>query len=91
MPRVFGRDARKLTFRGADEIAALHAEFLDDQPDLSANDRSTIFRAGVLGESPPACFYEAFDCLLEERRTLRELESKKRHVPRARRPQLAGH
>lgn len=75
MPRVFGPNARRLTFRGAGEIAALHAEFTDDQPDLSATDRSTIFRAGALGESPPACFYEAFDRLLEERRTYANLKA----------------
>lgn len=68
MPRVFGRKARQITLRGAREIVALHAEFLDDQPDISANDRSTIFRAGALGEVPPACLYEAFDRMLEVRR-----------------------
>jgi len=77
MPRVFGRDARRLTLRGAGEIAALHAEFLDDRPDISANDRSTIFRAGALGESPPACLYEAFDRLLEQRRAYANLKATK--------------
>jgi hypothetical protein len=68
MRRVFGLDARRLTLRGAGEIEALHAEFLDDQPDISAKDRSTIFRAGAHGESPPACLNEAFDRLLQQRR-----------------------
>jgi hypothetical protein len=71
MPRVFGHDARQHTLRGAREIAALHTEFLNagSQPDMSANDRLTIFRAGALGKNPPACLYEAFDRMLEERST----------------------
>jgi hypothetical protein len=79
MPMVFGHEARRLTLRGAGEIAALHAEFLDaeNQPDISANDRSTIFRAGALGESPPACLYEAFDRLLEQRRAYANLKATK--------------
>jgi hypothetical protein len=75
MPRVFGHGARRLTLRGAGEIAALHAEFVDaeNQPDISTSDRSTIFRAGALGESPPKCFYEGFDRLLEQRRAYSNL------------------
>ena len=72
MPKVFGHYARRHTLRGAREIAALHAEFrgADSEPDMSETDRLTIFRAGALGESPPACLHEAFNRLLEERRTL---------------------
>ena len=73
MPKVFGDKARRITLQGAREIAALHAEFQDDQPDISANDRSAIFCAGALGESPPACFYEAFDRLIELRRAYSNL------------------
>jgi hypothetical protein len=77
MPSVFGHEARRLTLRGAAEIAALHAEFLDaeNQPDISASDRSAIFRAGALGESPPACLYEAFDRLIELRRAYANLNA----------------
>jgi hypothetical protein len=79
MSKVFGCDARRHTLRGAREIAALHAEFLDaeTQPDISANDRSTIFRAGALGKSPPVCLYEAFDRVLEERREYASLKASK--------------
>jgi hypothetical protein len=77
MPRVFGDNARRITLRGAREIAALHAEFLDDQPDISAADRSTIFRAGALGEGPPACLYEAFDRLLDQRRAYANMKTLK--------------
>jgi hypothetical protein len=78
MPLVFGHEARRLTLRGAAEIAALHAEFLDaeNQPDISASDRSAIFRAGALGESPPACLYEAFDRLIELRRAYANLNTR---------------
>ena len=69
MPKVFGPNARWYTLRGANEIEALHAEFqdADDMPDMSANDRSTIFRAGALGEGPPACLNEAHNRILKER------------------------
>jgi len=79
MPKVFGDDARRHTLRGAREIAALHVEFLDaeNQPDMSASDRSAIFYAGALGKKPPACLYEAFDRLLEERRQYANLKASK--------------
>ncbi len=69
MPKVFGPNARWYTLRGANEIEALHAEFrdADDKPDMSANDRSTIFHAGALGERPPACLSEAHNRFLRER------------------------
>jgi hypothetical protein len=75
MPRVFGNNARRITLQAANEIGVLHAEFLDDQPDISASDRSAIFHAGALGESPPDCFYKAFDRLLEERQTYAMLKT----------------
>jgi hypothetical protein len=71
MPRVFGRSARRLTLRGAQEIAALHMEFkIDgDEPDMSSDERSTIFRAGALGEGPPSCLNEAFNRLFKKNST----------------------
>ena len=70
MPRVFGRNARRLTLRGAKEIAALHIEFQEvgNEPDMPPNERAMIFRAGALGESPPTCLNEAFNRLLKDRR-----------------------
>jgi hypothetical protein len=82
MPRVFGNGARRLTLRGAREIAALHAEFLDaeSQPDLPVPDRSEIFRAGAFGESPPVCLHRAFDRLLERRKFYAKLKADQKVV-----------
>jgi hypothetical protein len=82
MPRVFGNGARRLTLRGAREIAALHAEFLDaeSQPDLPVPDRSEIFRAGAFGESPPVCLHKAFDRLLERRKFYAKLKADQKVV-----------
>lgn len=69
MPKVFGRDACRLTLRGARQIAALHLEFSneDNEPDITPQERSAIFRAGALGESDPACLRAAFDRMIKER------------------------
>jgi hypothetical protein len=63
MPKVFGQYARRYTLRGAREIAAVYCEFrdADGEPDISASNRSAIFRAGALGEAPPRCLNEAFE------------------------------
>jgi hypothetical protein len=77
MPKVFGRNARCYTLRGAREIEALHDEFrdADDKPDMSANDRLMILRAGARGESPPACFTESYNRILKERDAYLRLSS----------------
>jgi hypothetical protein len=69
MPKVFGRSARRLTLRGAKQIAALHSEFSneEDEPDITPMERSAIFRAGALGEVAPACLQTAFERMLRER------------------------
>jgi hypothetical protein len=69
MPKVFGREARRLTLRGAKQIGALHVEFSneDNEPDIMPQDRSAIFRAGALGESDPACLRVAFERMIKER------------------------
>jgi hypothetical protein len=62
MPKVFGKKARLLTLRGAKEIESLHSDFCDegDEPEISATQRTSIFRAGALGEPPPACLQTVF-------------------------------
>jgi hypothetical protein len=69
MPSVFGLDAAKLTRRGAKQIAALHQEFsaIDSEPDIPAEKRTTIFRAGALGEDITWLLQEAFEQMLNER------------------------
>jgi hypothetical protein len=70
MPRVFGSKARQMTLRGAKQIAALHAEFCaeGDEPDISAVERTAIFRAGARGEAAPAVLQAAFQRMLDARR-----------------------
>ena len=64
MPMVFGTRARQMTFRGAREILALHDQLsalMDgDEPDLSANCRVCIFRAGALNLVMPDCAKREF-------------------------------
>jgi hypothetical protein len=69
MPKVFGREACRLTLRGAKQIAALHVEFSneDSEPDITPQERSAIFRAGALGEREPACLQAAFHRMIQER------------------------
>jgi hypothetical protein len=69
MPRVFGPDAARLTLRGAQQIAALHEAFseIDSEPDIPAEMRTAIFRAGALGEDISRLLREAFKQMLEER------------------------
>jgi hypothetical protein len=71
MPKVFGSVAAKLTLRGARQIADLHAEFLElgSEPDISAEERSAIFRAGALGKRIPEVLQEAFNRMLERSRS----------------------
>ncbi len=63
MPKIWGRRARAMTLRGASEILALHrvlgVQFEDDEPDLSADCRYRIFRAGALGRNMPKCAIDA--------------------------------
>ena len=70
MPKVFGSKACKMTLRGAKQIAALHAEFCaeGDEPDISAVERTAIFRAGALGEAAPAVLQAAFHRVLDARK-----------------------
>ena len=69
MPKVFGREARRLTLRGAKQIATLHVEFSNEEsePDITPQERSAIFRAGALGERDPACLQTAFHRMIKER------------------------
>jgi hypothetical protein len=69
MPQVFGRQAARLTFRGAKQIAALHAEFseTDGVADISAEERSEIFLLGARGKCTPAFLQKSFNRMLEER------------------------
>jgi hypothetical protein len=69
MRKVFGPDAARLTLRGAKQIAALHEAFsaIDSEPDISAEKRSAIFRAGALGEGISGLLQEAFERMVEER------------------------
>ncbi|MCA1456707.1 hypothetical protein I6F35_26410 [Bradyrhizobium sp. BRP22] len=70
MPKVFGWKACKMTLRGAKQIADLHAEFCaeGDEPDISAAERTAIFRAGALGEAAPTVLQAAFHRLLDGRK-----------------------
>ncbi len=72
MPKVFGPKARRMTFRGAEQIAALHAEFCDegDEPEISSIERTAIFRAGALGEAAPVCLQTIFSRMMEARREM---------------------
>jgi hypothetical protein len=70
MPLVFGEKARRMTMRGARELLILHEDLsglIDgDVPDLSANCRACIFRAGATNQEMPHCakqeFLESFGC-----------------------------
>ena len=70
MPLVFGSQARDIILRGAREILVLHKEFSGitegDEPDLSAQCRYHIFRAGALSAEFPPCakeeYRECFSC-----------------------------
>jgi hypothetical protein len=74
MPLVFGSQARNLTLRGARQILRLHEElmplFEGDEPDMSAQCRYHIFRAGASGSEIPDCakaeyqqwYLEAYPC-----------------------------
>jgi hypothetical protein len=59
MPKVFGAKARGMTLRGARQILRLHSQLQDQfqgfEPNLSAECRYTIFRAGALKLNKPAC------------------------------------
>src|SRR3954451_3121857 len=70
MPKVFGPKARRMTLRGAEQIAALHAEFCgeDDEPDITSSERTAIFRAGALGEAAPLCLQATFSRMMETRK-----------------------
>jgi hypothetical protein len=68
MPKVFGGKACRMTLRGAQQIAAVHAAYVDDdEPDITALERTAIFRAGALGEAAPPILQALFDRLLLER------------------------
>jgi hypothetical protein len=69
MPKVFGRDAYRLTLRGAKEIIALHRDFSGDEADITPDERLAIFRAGALGEIAPTCLQAAFDRMIKDRRS----------------------
>jgi hypothetical protein len=64
MPRIFGSKACAMTLRGALQIMRLHSELAvqleDDEPDLSADCRYAILRAGALGLELPTCAGMAF-------------------------------
>ena len=78
MPKVFGAKARKLTLKGCKEIALLHLDFFrdnEDEPEISAEERTTIFRAGAMGQPAPTCLQAAFERLLQERNSLRSTKS----------------
>jgi hypothetical protein len=64
MPVVWGARARGMTIRGAKEIAALHNSYINqtdcDEPDLSPECRTEIFRAGAMGDRLPSSAKEAF-------------------------------
>jgi hypothetical protein len=66
MPAVFASAARRHTLRGAKQIASLHEEFEEDEPDITPGERSEVFRAGAMGEAGPACLQAAFRRVLME-------------------------
>jgi hypothetical protein len=59
MPKVWGPNARRMTLKGAIEIASLHRHLrkqLKDEcePDLSLEDRLAILRCAALGQGMPS-------------------------------------
>ena len=70
MPLVFGSKARDITLRASRELLILQQELSEmmdeDEPDLSASCRDSIFRAGVSNAEMPNCakreFRECFGC-----------------------------
>ena len=74
MPKVFGAKAQRLTLKGCNEMARLHLDFFrnsEDAPEISVEERAAIFRAGAMGQPPPACLQMAFERLLQERISFR--------------------
>jgi hypothetical protein len=69
MPQVFGREAARLTVRGAKQIAALHAELseAEGEADMPAEERSAIFLLGARGKCTPAFLQKSFNRMLEGR------------------------
>jgi len=63
MPRIWGPRASAVTVRAAREILKLHrmleSRLDDDEADLSADCRFSIFRSGALGLDIPSCALEA--------------------------------
>ncbi len=64
MKKVFGLRAQKITMRGALQIYELHKAFegglQEDEPDLSAECRRSIFLAAATGRVMPECARQAF-------------------------------
>jgi hypothetical protein len=64
MPIIFGRRARGVTLKAAREMVQLHrwltSQLEDDEPDLSADCRYSIWYAGALGKDMPTCAGESF-------------------------------
>jgi hypothetical protein len=72
MPRIWGGRAKAATLRGARELLELHGAFEkqldDDEPDLSAECRYRIWRAGALGRQMPDCAMPEFASILNDER-----------------------
>lgn len=70
MPQVWGGRARAATLRAARELTELHEMFErrldDDEPDLSAECRYRIWRAGARGEVMPGCATAEFESILRK-------------------------
>ncbi len=64
MKTVFGLQAKKLTLKGARQIADLHRDFAgrsqEDEPDLPSECRHRIFVAASNDQRMPACAPKAF-------------------------------
>jgi hypothetical protein len=70
MPQIWGGRARAATLRAARELLQLHEMFErqleDDEPDLTAECRYRIWRAGARGEVMPGCATAEFESILRK-------------------------
>jgi hypothetical protein len=73
MPIIWGPRASVATVRAAREILKLHrmleSRIEDDEPDLSADCRYSIFRSGALGQGMPSCALKAFASISRDGRS----------------------
>jgi hypothetical protein len=61
MPRVFGRESRELTLRGAKEVEGVTLKAASHCSDVRAIKRSMVFQAVVEGQAPAADLLNVLD------------------------------